>query len=257
MIDIPPVSCMCLTFGRPKHIIEEAVQSFLQQDYRGRKELVILNDFDKQRIVFNHPEVKVVNVSKRYESIGEKRNACVRMCSYDHIAVWDDDDIYLPHRLSYSMMMYDPLKRYFKPSKAWVMNDNVVSGPQSNLYHSGSMWHRSLFDAVDGYAHMGSGEDMDLELKFEKIIGPGKNYDEIKPEEIYYIYRWAGTNSYHLSAFGVDKENEKSGNWMAEYYVLTSLKNGKINAGEIKLEPSWRSDYTSIIKAHIASISRL
>ena len=101
---------MCLTFGRPRLIVEEAVYSFLNQDYGGDKELLILNDFDRQAYAFNHPQVIVVNVPSRFHTVGEKRNAAAALCRHDLLAVWDDDDIFLPHRLSFSVSMYDPQK---------------------------------------------------------------------------------------------------------------------------------------------------
>jgi GT2 family glycosyltransferase len=48
-----PISYMCLTYGRPK-VLEEAIESFLRQDYKGEKELVVLNDFADQTLVFDH-----------------------------------------------------------------------------------------------------------------------------------------------------------------------------------------------------------
>ena len=40
--DLPAVSCLCVTYGRPTLLLEESIQSFLQQDYVGKKELIIL-----------------------------------------------------------------------------------------------------------------------------------------------------------------------------------------------------------------------
>jgi hypothetical protein len=39
----PAVSCVCLTYARP-HLLEEAMRSFLQREYRGIHELLVLND---------------------------------------------------------------------------------------------------------------------------------------------------------------------------------------------------------------------
>ncbi|MEZ4657920.1 MAG: glycosyltransferase family A protein [Caldilineaceae bacterium] len=50
-----PVSCICLTYGRPA-VLEEAIYSFLQQDYQGPKELIVLNDYVDQTLYFDHPE---------------------------------------------------------------------------------------------------------------------------------------------------------------------------------------------------------
>ncbi|MBZ5624216.1 MAG: glycosyltransferase family 2 protein [Acidobacteriia bacterium] len=248
----PPVSCMCLTFARPKRLLEEAVYSFLNQDYPGDKELLILNDFQQQTIAFEHPQVTVVNVPARFRTVGEKRNAAAAMCRHDLVALWDDDDICLPHRLSFSISKYDEKKRFFKPSKAFVLNHGVISGPDAEGYHAACMWHRSLFDEVGGYAHMGSGEDKDIEARFEEVIGGGKNYDAIKLCEIYYLYRWSGTQSYHLSGFGRDGSG-RSGNDKVMEYALGQLEQGRIQAGEIALVPQWSVDYSQLVREYVAA----
>jgi len=245
---------MCLTFARPKRIVEEAVYSFLNQDYPGDKELLILNDFDQQIIRFDHPQVTIVNISSRFRTVGEKRNAAAALCRHDLLAVWDDDDIYLPHRLSFSASMFDEKKRFFKPSKAFVVNHGVISGPKANLFHSGGMWRRSLFDQVGGYRHMGSGQDRDIEVKFEKVIGARKNYNSIQPSEIFYLYRWSGTQSYHLSGFGRDGIG-KSGNDKVREYALRHLTEGRIQSGEIVLEPQWSIDYSQLARNYLADYS--
>ena len=101
--------------------------------------------------------------------------------------------------------MLDESKGFFKPAKAFVLSKGVLSGPTRNLFHSGSCFCRWLFDQAHGYRHMGSGQDMDLEQVFEGIIGPNRSSDSIESSEIYYVYRWNGTESFHLSGFGRDK----------------------------------------------------
>jgi len=58
---LPKISCLCPTYGRPQ-CLEEAIFSFLTQDYQGEKELVILNDLADQTLIFDHPDVKIINV---------------------------------------------------------------------------------------------------------------------------------------------------------------------------------------------------
>jgi hypothetical protein len=244
---------MCLTFARPRRVVEEAVYSFLNQDYAGDKELLLLNDFDRQTLVFDHPQVTVINVPSRFHTVGEKRNAAAALCRHDLLAVWDDDDIYLPHRLSFSVSMYEAGKRFFKPSKAFILNKGAIHGPQTRLFHAGSMWHRSLFDEVGGYTHMGSGQDRDLEAKFAKVIGAAKDYTAIQPSEIYYLYRWSETQSYHLSRFGRDGPG-KSGNDLVREYALGQLERGGIESGEIVLRPHWCANYSQLIHDYVATL---
>ena len=252
MNDLPPVSCMCLTYGRPQ-LLEEAIQSFLLQNYSGPKELVVLNDFDKQTLEFVHPEVVVINVPRRFHSLGEKRNACAALCSHDILFVWDDDDIFLPHRLTYSVRMFEPTKGYFKSSKGFVLNNGALSGPNMNIYHSASCFSRILFNEAHGYRHMGSGQDLDLELAFESMIGKDKNYKDASLDEIYYLYRWAGTGSYHLSGFGKDNPSGETGNKKVERYVQQQVNRQVLSVGNVKLEPHWSVDYVSLVLQYIST----
>ncbi|NJN06124.1 MAG: glycosyltransferase family 2 protein [Rhodobacteraceae bacterium] len=114
----PPVSCICPTYGRVE-LLEEAIESFLRQDYPGQKELIVLNDYEQQTLLFDHPEVRIVNLRDRFQSVGEKYKAAVALASHDLIFVWHDDDIYLPHRLSYSVAQCGENKAYFKADQAW------------------------------------------------------------------------------------------------------------------------------------------
>lgn len=254
MITTPPVSCMCLTYGRP-HLLEEAIFSFLNQDYSGEKELIVLNDFIDQELIYNHPQVKIINVNKRFKTVGEKRNAAAALSTYDILAPWDDDDIFLKRRLSFSIKMYDENKRFFKPSKALILNNGEISGPKANLFYSGGIWARSLFDQVRGHAHMGSGQDMEIEKKFQEIIKTNKNYSSIKPEEIYYLYRWSGTHSYHLSAFGQDKkEDSRTGNEKVEEWVKKKIESGEVKTGRIELNPNWQHDYQQKVDEYLKTL---
>ena len=100
---LPLVSWLFLTYRRPQrdqHLLEEAIEAFLRQSYPN-KELIVLNDYDQQTLVFDHPEVTEGNLSRRFRTVGEKMNAATALCAYDLLFVGDDDDVYLPHRLSY------------------------------------------------------------------------------------------------------------------------------------------------------------
>lgn len=250
----PPVSCMCLTYGRP-HLLEEAIESFLHQDYEGNKELIVFNDLADQELVFDHPEVHIINVGKRFATVGEKRNATAALCTHEILFVWDDDDIFLPWRITYSMEMFDPSRNFFKPSSAFVLNNGKLKGPDRNLFHSGGCWHRKLFNLVRGYAHIGSGQDLEIEQRMEKLhVGKGKNFNGIPLDKIYYLYRWQGTGSFHLSVFGKDKTGKIPGNDKVAHYVAAKLKNGEVPSGRIELNPHWKQDYVGLAAAYVAEL---
>ena len=252
----PSVSCVCLTYGRPD-LLEEAICSFLMQDYGGDKELIVLNDHEQQFLTLDHPdehrEVRIFNFRRRFRTVGEKCNAAVALASHNLLFVWDDDDIYLPHRLSFSVERFDPGKGFFKPAQAWQWNDGVLEGPHSNVFHVGSCWSRELFDSVRGYAAMGNGYDQEIEARFEEIRpGSTEPYD-IGADEIYYIYRWVGTGSYHMSEFGRDAPGQNVEQQSVSVFVESQMRTGRLRTGEIVLKPRWIANYAALTRGHLAA----
>ena len=250
----PPVSCFCLTYGRPA-VLEEAIQSFLLQDYAGEKEMIVLNDYADQTLTFDHPEVRVINLPRRFRTVGEKMNAAAALASHDLLFVWDDDDICLPHRLNFSVSHFDPAKGFFTVHQAWIWNDGQLSGPTKNIYHAGSCWSRSLFDAVRGYPAEGTGYDLLFERQLASRF-PGSTADHpVAPEEIYYLYRWGGTGSFHMSGFGRLQIGQNVGQDQVEAFVRRRANRGEIPTGHVPLQPCWRADYSQLTSAYIAEIA--
>lgn len=250
----PPVSCMCLTYGRP-HLLEEAIASFLAQDYVGIKELVVLNDCEYQSLHCDHPEVIVVNVPRRFKTVGEKRNACAALALHEYLFVWDDDDLSLPHRLSYSMQQLKSGLRFFKSSSALDLNSGKLGGPVRNLFHGSSCFSRSLFNDAHGYPHMGSGQDLALEGQFRRLLGPSYQCPPVPNESLYFIYRWNGTGSFHLSAFGKDVPGKEAGQDRVAEFVKGQIQRGDIPQGEIALRPGWNQDYATLARTYIEALS--
>lgn len=230
------ISCVCITYGR-EHLIGEAIESFIRQDYEGEKELIIINDCESQELLCDSKDVFIFNCQRRFKSIGEKRNASVALSRGDIIFPWDDDDIHLPNRIRYSL---DNMKGdFYNPRKAWVLNNGVKIS--KNSFHGIGCFTRSIFDNVGGYPHINSGQDVGIEKLFA-AKNPLPCY-EIDQKDLYYIYRWSDTNSWHLSSCGVDSTTGRSG------MELFSAKNQKnITSGTIKINPSWKKDYQSMIK---------
>ena len=242
----PAVSCICLTYARPE-VLEEAIHSFLQQDYAGPKELIVLNDYDRQILEFDHPEVLVVNLPKRLRTVGEKMNLAVSLAAHDLLFVWDDDDIYLPHRLTFSVAKMKGPHGFFKADKAWYWSSGTLDGPGTNLFHSGSCWTRRLFDEVGGYPAAGTGYDWVFEKRLKRRFPDSITAYDIRPEDIYYIYRWSGTGSYHMSAFGAYAPDANVGHQQVETYVQRRSEQGGIRHGRIRLRPRWNDDYRRLI----------
>jgi glycosyltransferase involved in cell wall biosynthesis len=245
----PPVSCICPTYGRVE-LLEEAIYSFLQQDYPGQKELIILNDYDGQTLEFDHPEVRIINLPNRFHSVGEKYKAAVGLASHDLIFVWHDDDIYLPHRLSFAVTQCDPNTAFFKADKAWFWNEGKLSGPEKNVFHGGSCWRRDLFSKVQGYPHIGQRYDVEFEQLCQGVAPDAMRVVSIQPADIYYIYRWSGTGSYHLSGMGAEGQEQQK---VADHVAQQAARQ-QIPQGQIHLKPQWKSDYPALVQAYLAAL---
>jgi hypothetical protein len=243
----PAVSCICLTFGRPQ-LLEEAIYSFLRQAYGGPKELLVLNDYDQQILQCDSPEVRVVNVPKRLRTVGEKMNMAVALAANDLLFVWDDDDIYLPHRLAFSVDQLERHGGFFKPDKGWMLDTGNLLGPLgASVFHSASCWSRRLFDAVGGYPAEGTGYDFVFETRLRQRYPAVTHATDVRPEDIYYIYRWGGTGSYHMSQFGDYQPGANKGHDEVMAYLQQSVVEGRVQQGYIQLQPSWHVDYERLV----------
>lgn len=251
-LGLPPVSCICSTYARPE-LLEEAIHSFLIQDYHGRKELIVLNDYEGQILEYDHPEVHIVNVPRRFRTLGEKMNAAVALCSHDVIFVWSDDDVYLSHRISLSIGRFDPRRGFFKAARAFYWNDDEISGLESNTFHGGSCWSRDLFASVRGYPHSSAGVDQALEGLFLRERFESAFPQDLAPEETYYLYRWAGTGSYHLSGLAAQEMEPNANYAAAAEWVSEQARQGRIPRGRIQLDPHWRQDYAELARNFLAS----
>jgi len=234
------VSAVCITYGRPA-LLEEAIESFLRQTFSGDSELVILNDMPTQTLVYHHPKVRVINSPIRFRTIGEKRNACAALSRGDILFPWDDDDIHLPNRIQTSL---DKMagRDFFNPRKACVWMTEGIKKPEKNGFPSIACYTRKLFDSVRGYAHINSGQDSELEARFKEKTSISTT--EILDSEVYYLYRWSHTGSYHLSAFGQDAHTGKNGMCACDKFLTSK---GGIESGTIELRPHWKKDYANML----------
>ena len=233
---LPLVSCICPTYNRPpryQHLLEEAIASFLRQDYPN-KELIVLNDCPGQELICDEPGVRVVNVAERFPSIGDKQNAAVGLARGELIAPWDDDDISLPWRLSLSVERLGD-GDYFNPRSYWFLdNEGLHANHPMGYAHNASLFRRAAFEGVGGYPSVSLGADAALDAAFSGLaqgVDPRRGDKELTRSEWYYIYRW-GVSPVHMSGSGVE-----------DFYGEV----GKLPVVEacFQLTPHWRRDYVA------------
>ncbi len=194
----PFISCIMPTYGRPQYV-NESVAMFLAQDY-PYKELVILNDCPGQHFASDIPNVRVINHDARFASLGEKRNRCIELAQGSVIAIWDDDDVYLPWRMSFSWSEMDRLGTpFYRPAEflAYWGDENLHDNHAVPgwLSHAWVMFSKALWEKVGGYPDANLGEDA---LFFERIhdaLGEDFIKYALAREDRFGILR--GTSHYH------------------------------------------------------------
>jgi len=206
MIDLeecPRVSCIMPTYGRPK-LVPESVAMFLAQDYPN-KELILLNDCPDQEYVADLPDVRVINRPTRYQTLGEKRNAAIDAAQGSLIAVWDDDDVYLPWRLSYSVKQMQELGTpFFLAQEYWAYwGEEHLHHNQAApgwIAHPHVMFRKDLWHRAGGYPHVTIGEDSGLYRRMFDVLGVEWISQQVLIRDRFFILR--GTSDYHHTSIG-------------------------------------------------------
>lgn len=100
----PLVSCICITEGRPTHLLR-SIKLFIQQAYPN-KELVIsicTEDMVTTQLIDRIVKfglLKLTIVQRRAEdTYGQACNAAIKNCKGEYVCIWDDDDISDPTRI--------------------------------------------------------------------------------------------------------------------------------------------------------------
>ena len=231
------VSCICPTYNRVisgKHLLEETLECFLRQDYEN-KELLILNDHPRQRIHFDHPQVRIFNFSERFPTLGGKYNYGIQNALGDYICTWEDDDISLPHRISKSIEHIKDAE-YFNPKSYYFSCGDTFKYDGAGYSHNCSMYSKKAWERVGGYPEVSGPQDaqMDglLRTQCSTIDGGIDMYTS------FYIYRW-GVSELHLSGYGNTQQ-------VYDEYALKAT-----SSGDFVLYPSWQKDYVKQVSDYI------
>jgi len=195
------IAAVCCTFLRPRPL-GQMIRCFELQDYPDEeRELVILDDagqYDNAR----GRGWRLTSVPRRFRTLGDKRNAAAGLVSegVEALAVWDDDDLYLPWALSASVaaLRVAPWSRpslVLHPRPEGTLARHRTGG----LFHGGWAYRRRLFDRVGGYPAMNNGEDQGLARRFAQI-GAAHADPCALGFDPFYVYTWGG--SWHLSGLG-------------------------------------------------------
>lgn len=241
-----PISAKLITYARVEYIVE-AIESFIRQDYPGESELLIVNDYPLQKLHYDHPKVRIINLDFTFHTIGAKENFAVENCKYDTIAVWDDDDMALPNHLS-NINKYFPGHDLLHWNNAIFLHSNKIAGIQP-VGNSGIVYSKQIWEKVGRHPLENAGYDMSFVIAIEQS---GAKVCRAMPpdEEVSWIYTWGG-GSFHMSGQGTDVPGKDNVIKRHGEFIELRRRLGEIPIGDIYLVPAWKQDYCQMLKEYL------
>lgn len=210
------IVCLMPTYGRRAGLLNNSLACFFAQDYPD-KHLFILDDLGTLAgCKIDEPyreHVSILSTEVRSSSVGEKYNEMIGVLEssgyeYDAVAVWDDDDIYLPsHLSSHARVMQD--HRWSKPS-------TIVSAhfqppqrePSNGRFHGSIAVLRGLVMDCPWIDTTRATFDQEYLSALGAHATPGDPCNLADPQ---YVYRWQTSRAGHCSGL------MGSTTWYADY----------------------------------------
>lgn len=239
------ISCKTITYARVE-TLQEAIHSFLIQDYPAEMcELIIVNDYPLQKLVFEHPRVKIFNLDKTFDTIGEKENFAIEQCQGELIAVWDDDDIALSNHLSNINEQWKEDTNIIHWRGAYYNDPNITS--IEFIGNSGIVYSKNVWERIGKSPLENAGGDMTLVNKIHAL--GGVTIANLPSEGISWFYRWSMPTAqiYHQSGAGYDVPGKPNIIQRHSQHIERLKKQGKIPTGIINLQPHWKQDYKQLL----------
>ena len=141
-------------------------------------------------------------MAERFPTLGEKRNAAARLVSPDAeaLAVWDDDDLYMPWALRASVAALEQAD-WSRPSLVLhpLPDGSLRRHRTGGLFHSGWAYRREAFDRAGGYPQINNGEDQGLAGRLGRL--GATQSDPLSLGFLpFLVYRWH--DGIHISTAG-------------------------------------------------------
>jgi glycosyltransferase involved in cell wall biosynthesis len=229
------ISVLTLTYQRHQ-LLEEAIESYLRQDYKGESEMVIINDSPKVEYVFEHPKIRIINLKERFPSVGQKLKFGFSQCKYDYIYRLDDDDLLSPWALSHTWedIKAHPDYEIYRSDGHYYFENNKFLGIGGSV-NNGNVYTRKYLSRIE-IPEISCGEDYTMTFNFDAKIYKSPR------EQKTMIYRW-GMNTFHVSGMG-NISNDEMRDW-TDRIVSTGVveKANRRETGKLLLHPHFGDDY--------------
>lgn len=246
----PFISCKCITYGRVNTLVE-ALHSFLIQDYPEDKcELVIVNDYPLQNLIFDHPRVKIYNLKETFSTIGEKENYAIERCQGPLISVWDDDDIAMSNHLQNIAKYWTDDAKIIHWTRGVLFNEPNIHAICS-LGNSGIVYSKSGWEKIGKSPLLNAGGDMVMVHQLYTLDGEIINASP-KDKDVSWFYMW-GNRCYHQSGAGTDDDSRPNIIERHSEYIEGLRVDGKIPTGDIHLVPTWNKEYDVMLQEYTSA----
>mgnify|MGYP002632513660 CR=1 FL=1 len=202
----PFIVAICPTFRRPK-LIPNVLAMWDAQTYPAdRRHLIILDDggsFESQ----HGSNWELISLLERMPTLGGKFRRLAEHAltmAADIIALWEDDDVYLPWYLE----SHEQALRRGDISQPWAVLSNDKDGwgtsrkvGAQGRFHGSWAFQADCYEQSDGYPANGV-HDFDMRLNGALRRTGGVVVDTFEGREPGYLYRWQTTGYSNGSGWG-------------------------------------------------------
>lgn len=175
--ECPNISVLTPTYNRTKFKQLAAFNLHIMDYPKDKIEWVILDDGDEPfftdendlnncRKYLSPIKIHYTYNNSRHMTIGEKRNRLVKMSKTKHLAFMDDDDIYLPTYLRYSItilkhykagLVGSPEMYFIFPFDGW-MTSMIRCGAKRQAHEATMVFTKKYFNSMSGFQKSSQGE---------------------------------------------------------------------------------------------------
>jgi len=200
------IACLCPTYGRPE-LLASSIAQFHAQTH-PEKRLFILDDGGQYKSFysrFTDVTVDLLSLKDRFRSLPSKYETLTQMAADwkpDAVAMWDDDDIYLPHHLSSIAARLSGEYQWTAPVVVWSTYPGkpVIEDAVGRFWASSAIKWQAFLDV--------GGVPMTLRADFDQMFlgncqkkyGPAVSLAS-SPEDATFVFRWADTLAPHAQHF--------------------------------------------------------
>ena len=224
------ISVALMTYRR-KNMLQEAIQSFLEQD-RPDCELIIVNDDVNVKYELDKPydNIFVFNCNRRFSCIGKKLKFAFDNASYEHIYRLDDDDLLNLEAMDTLSVHAELFPGYdlWRSNEVEFFIDNAYKGRGSSV-NNGNMFSKKYINSISKW---------DLFKAEDTYMVVDCNPNTLTINKPTMLYRW-GMETYHISAVNPDTKE-------GVYNYVDNLS--LFESGKTTLVPGFERDYYGQIK---------